>query len=62
MSPLRKVKKIKMPLNHQDTKLHKELIISNLVFMILCVLVSLRQKITFRSELKNMFFKIETVI
>ncbi len=56
MSPLRKVNKIKMPLNHQNTKLQKELSISNLFFVIFCVLVSLWQKIIFRSVLNNITF------
>ena len=53
MIPLQKVEKIKMPQNHQVTKIHKKLNIRLVIFVIFYVLEFYWLKITFSSELKN---------
>ena len=40
MSPLQKVIKNAMPLRHQDSKTHKELILNNIFLVKLCALVA----------------------
>ncbi len=52
---LRKGKKMKMPLKHQITKIHKELVISILFFVSFCVFVTLWQKKDFseRTQIMN---------
>jgi hypothetical protein len=52
VSPLRKVKNDEMPLRLQDSKDHKEMIITSLKLVMLCGFVPLWQNYTFRSGLK----------
>ncbi len=60
LRPLRKGKKMKMPLKHQITKIHKELVISILFFVSFCVFVTLWQKKDF-SE-RTQYCKLEIPI